>query len=135
MEYIFETTISVRVEAENIRDARSKARTVFADETAGDAFEDGMQRLMIDMRSKSDAQPQSPASPNPEAAPYFVLWREGVPNSPMVKEGDFFREQGGLTQEWGRNWEPINASSIGDARRKIAARHGFELSHIYAGEQ
>lgn len=67
-------------------------------------------------------------------ASYFVLWRENVPNAPMVKEGDFFREQGGLIKEWGRAWEPITATSIGDARRRIASRHGVALSPIYAGE-
>jgi hypothetical protein len=68
-------------------------------------------------------------------APYFVLWRENVPSSPMIKEGDFFREQGGLTADWGMGWEPIEATSIGDARRKIATQHGVELSHIYWGEK
>jgi hypothetical protein len=71
---------------------------------------------------------------NSETAPYYVLWRESVPNSPMVKEGEFFREQGGLSQDWGKNWEPIEASSIGDARRKIGAQHGVKLSHIYYDE-
>jgi len=71
---------------------------------------------------------------NRENAPFFVWWREHVPNSPMVKEGNFFREQGGLTSDWGKHWEPIQASSIGDARRKIAKHHGISLSPIYAGE-
>lgn len=68
-------------------------------------------------------------------APYYVLWRKGVPNSPMVKEGDFFRAQGGLVENWGKHWDPIEATSIGDARRKCAAQHGVELSHIYFGER
>lgn len=72
--------------------------------------------------------------PTRENAPFFVLWREQVPNSPMVKEGDFFRSQGGNVKEWGRNWQPIDARTIGDARRKIAAQHGVTLSPIYSGE-
>lgn len=72
---------------------------------------------------------------NRKNAPYYVLWRPSVPNAPMVKEGDYFRELGGLTAEWGESWQPIQATSIGDARRKIAAEHGVELSRIYYGEK
>lgn len=71
---------------------------------------------------------------NRDNAPYFVAWRENVPASPMVKEGDFFRSQGGNVEDWGKHWEPIDATSIGDARRKCAAQHGATLSHIYHGE-
>lgn len=70
-----------------------------------------------------------------DTAPYYVCWRPHVPNSPMVKEGNFFRSQGGLTGEWGTHWEPIVATSIGDARRKCAAAHGETLSPIYSGEK
>lgn len=67
---------------------------------------------------------------------HYGLFRKDVPTSPMVKEADFFREQGGLEQPWGSNWEPIyRATSIGDARRKFAHRHGITLSHIYDGEE
>lgn len=67
-------------------------------------------------------------------APFYVLWREHVPNSPMVKEGNFFRQQGGLTDDWGKSWEPIDAKTVGDARRKFAESRGVTLSHIYWGE-
>lgn len=66
---------------------------------------------------------------------HYGLFRQHVPNSPMIKEADFFAEQGGLTQDWGKNWEPITgATSIGDARRKIATKYGVTLSPIYSGE-
>ncbi len=68
-------------------------------------------------------------------ATHYVLFRAGVPNSPMVKEASFFKSQNGHLEEWGRAWEPIVAESIGDARRKIADRMGVTLSHIYMGEE
>lgn len=68
-------------------------------------------------------------------APFYVLWRDSVPNSPMVKEGDFFREQGGLEEDWGKYWIPVQASSIGHARWSVANAMGVELSPIYAGEE
>lgn len=33
-----------------------------------------------------------------------------------VKEGDFFREQGGLREKWGTTWIPVSAGSIEEAR-------------------
>jgi len=66
---------------------------------------------------------------------YYGLFRERVPNSPMIKEGEFFKEQGGFTQDWGKSWEPIEASSIGDARRKLAEKYKVKLSPIYSGEE
>lgn len=66
---------------------------------------------------------------------HYGLFRPNVPNSPMVKEAKFFESQGGLSDEWGKAWEPINdATSIGDARRKLAHKYGVTLSHIYLGE-
>lgn len=67
---------------------------------------------------------------------HYGLFREHVPNSPMIKDADFFKSQGGLTQDWGKNWKPIfDANTIGDARRKFAAEHGVALSQIYWGEE
>ncbi len=40
----------------------------------------------------------------------------------FVKELDFFRSQGGFTQDWGKNWIPIVATSIEEARE-----HGCSL--------
>jgi len=36
--------------------------------------------------------------------------------SVFVKELEFFRAQGGFTQEWGRGWVPVVAHSIDEAR-------------------
>lgn len=36
----------------------------------------------------------------------------------FVKELDFFRSQGGFTQDWGKNWLPIVATSIEEARER-----------------
>lgn len=35
----------------------------------------------------------------------------------FVKEGEFFKEQGGLREPWGKAWIPVKASSIEDARQ------------------
>lgn len=67
---------------------------------------------------------------------HYGLFRANVPNSPMIKEAAFFASQGGLTQAWGKNWEPIyGAESIGDARRKFAVKKGITLSIIYLDEK
>lgn len=66
---------------------------------------------------------------------HFGLFRRHVPDSPMIKEAEFFVSQGGLTQSWGTGWTPIyEATSIGDARRKFALAHGVALSLIYQDE-
>lgn len=38
----------------------------------------------------------------------------------FVKELDFFRAQGGFTQEWGRSWIPVVARSVEEARETRA---------------
>jgi glycerol uptake facilitator-like aquaporin len=52
-----------------------------------------------------------------------------------VKVADFFIGQGGLTEPWGKHWKPVQAETIGQARRMGAAMFGIELSHIYLGEK
>jgi hypothetical protein len=66
-------------------------------------------------------------------ARYYVLINEaGV----YTKEGTFFESHGGLTQEWGKNWRPIEATSLYDARNQgIALRRiEFPSSHRTLGE-
>ncbi|HBP0273733.1 TPA: DUF550 domain-containing protein [Pseudomonas aeruginosa] len=46
---------------------------------------------------------------------YFVHRNAGKKVS--VKHGPFFRDQGGLTQDWGKGWTRIKASSIEHARQ------------------
>lgn len=47
-------------------------------------------------------------------ATHYVLVNEaGV----YVKEATFFEESGGLREAWGKNWEPVEAKSLHDARR------------------
>jgi len=54
----------------------------------------------------------------------------------MVKEAEFFKSQGGLTQPWGQRWEPIeDCQTVGSARRKMAEKYNHPLSHIYFGEE
>lgn len=47
----------------------------------------------------------------------------------FVKEAEFFKSQGGLTESWGKNWKgPISAGSIHDARMKGAELFKFRMS-------
>ncbi|MGU1789454.1 dATP/dGTP pyrophosphohydrolase domain-containing protein [Pseudomonas aeruginosa] len=46
---------------------------------------------------------------------YFVHRNAG--KKVFVKHGPFFRDQGGLTQDWGKGWTRIKASSIEHARQ------------------
>lgn len=65
-----------------------------------------------------------------ETAPFYVCIKpfqhpfEEKKATVHVKEGVFFREQGGLTGEWGRHWIAIEATSCDDARLKAHASEG-----------
>ncbi len=50
---------------------------------------------------------------------YMVHCNSG--GSVYVKTLEFFREQGGFVDLWGKNWKPVVASSIEDAREKGCA--------------
>lgn len=56
-------------------------------------------------------------------------------NSVFVKEAEFFKSQGGLTEPWGKKWEPVIAKSIGAARRQVAKKYGIKLSIIHMDEE
>lgn len=45
---------------------------------------------------------------------YYVMRNSG--GAVFVKEGNFFVEQGGLEQDWGKAWKRIEAESIEHAR-------------------
>lgn len=55
---------------------------------------------------------------------YYILINEGrnwqgkKVATVYVKEGEFFKFQGGHTQEWGKRWFSVYAESIEDARKK-----------------
>lgn len=58
---------------------------------------------------------------------YFVLVQG---NTVYVKEGQFFRAQGGTTADWGKAWRAIDANSVEDARRKALSgvcKHGAQV--------
>lgn len=44
----------------------------------------------------------------------------------FIKEGKFFKDQGGLTSDWGKAWKPIKARSL-DHARKIATKIRDEM--------
>lgn len=53
-----------------------------------------------------------------------------------VKEGEFFKSQGGLTKKWGKSWELIQARDLDDARQigiKIR-RERYPNTHYTIGE-
>jgi len=76
-----------------------------------------------------------------KTAPYFVsidtfqLPFEEKKATVYVKEGDFFREQGGLTQPWGKHWTGIHATSLNDARLKAHASEGTACPDWHLEEQ
>ena len=47
--------------------------------------------------------------------PFFYIHTNSG-NSVFVKTEKFFKQQGGLTEKWGKAWTKINASSIEHAR-------------------
>jgi hypothetical protein len=49
----------------------------------------------------------------PKIAIHYVLVE---PWAVYVKEGEFFKDQGGLEEEWGMRWVPVMAGSIEEAR-------------------
>lgn len=78
-----------------------------------------------------------------ETASHFVLIRpftgpmDGKKKATVyIQKGDFFREQGGLTDEWGENWVGIKAESLNDARLKAHASEGTgcPLEHLIDGQ-
>lgn len=81
---------------------------------------------MTDLRPKPAALPLAPR----ETAPYFVSIRtfqhpfQEKKATVYVKEGDFFRSQGGLIEAWGAHWIGIDAASLNDARLKAHASEG-----------
>lgn len=48
---------------------------------------------------------------------YMLLCNE-TSGCVFVKDYDFFVSQGGLTQEWGKRWLELEATSIEDARKQ-----------------
>jgi hypothetical protein len=84
--------------------------------------------------------PDLPLAPR-ETAPYFVIIRsfqhpfEEKKSTVYVKEGDFFRSQGGLTEEWGSTWIGIEASSLDDARLKAHSSEGTICPQWHLGSQ
>ncbi|MGC6777829.1 dATP/dGTP pyrophosphohydrolase domain-containing protein [Pseudomonas aeruginosa] len=46
---------------------------------------------------------------------YFVMRNAG--GAVFVKHGPFFVSQGGLTEDWGKNWKRIRAGSLKHARQ------------------
>lgn len=54
----------------------------------------------------------------------------------MIKEVNFFREQKGHKESWGKSWQEIHdCNTVGDARRKFASSYGEKLSFIYDNEK
>ena len=94
---------------------------------------------MTDIRPSPAPLPTMPR----ETAKYFVLIRtfqhpfEEKKSTVYVKEGNFFRSQGGLNEEWGASWVGIDAGSINDARLKAHASEGTACPawHVMSEEE
>jgi len=59
----------------------------------------------------------------PKLAVHYVLVESWAV---YVKEGEFFKSQGGLEEEWGTRWVPIMARSIEEAREMGVKMRGKE---------
>jgi len=65
-----------------------------------------------------------------DTAPFYVVINsfqhpfEEKRANVYVKEGNFFRSQGGLTDDWGKNWIGIEAKDMNDARLRAHASEG-----------
>lgn len=92
---------------------------------------------MSDIRPNPAPLPLAPR----ETAPYFVSIRTfqhaftEKRATVYVKEGNYFRGQGGLTEEWGEAWTGIEAVSLDDARLKAHASEGTACPRWHLGGQ
>lgn len=62
-----------------------------------------------------EGEATKPAAPHAELSDYYVHTNCG--GATFFKTAEFFASQGGLTQDWGKAWRLVQASSIEDARR------------------
>lgn len=67
-------------------------------------------------KGKYQAQPDMPVEARLEETSTHYVSFNG--SAYFVKEADFFVSQNGLTHDWGKNWKPVIATSIEDAREK-----------------
>lgn len=72
-----------------------------------------------------------------ETAPYFVSISHYSSEhaTVYVKEGNYFRELCGLTEEWGQHWTGIEAVSLNDARLKAHASVGTHCPYWHLEAQ
>lgn len=54
---------------------------------------------------------------------YMTLLNSG--NKVFVKGYQFFIDQGGLKEKWGKNWKPVMATSIEEARKLREKEEGL----------
>jgi hypothetical protein len=54
---------------------------------------------------------------------FAIIANPGAPT--FVKEFQFFIDQGGLRQPWGKNWVVVHADDMDDARVEAIRRSGF----------
>lgn len=92
---------------------------------------------MSDIRPTPAPLPKAPR----ETAPYFVVIRPfqhpfaEKKATVYVKEGDYFRQAGGLIEEWGTHWTGIQADSLNDARLKAHASEGTACPRWHLAEE
>jgi len=69
--------------------------------------------------------PSPPLGPPDTPLRQFYVMFNG--HSWFVKEAAFFRDQGGLTEPWGKHWKSHMATDIEAARSQAAALAGKEI--------
>ncbi len=88
----------------------------------------GLRLTAADALIRLNTVDQPPAGPTeaPHVPTHYILVK---PWAVYVKEAAFFRRQGGLAQAWGREWRPVIAGSIEEARAIGEVRRGSRAAN------
>lgn len=95
----------------------SEAGKAYWDERSEKEKEERKKQARLE-RENLHLKMQLEALTKPKPTVHYVLIE---PWAVYVKEGEFFKSQGGLEEEWGMRWVPIMAESI-EAAREIGVK-------------
>lgn len=85
------------------------------DKTATSVYEEAVQVAAMALKIALHGSSEFPSYKHPYSMkPTHYIHHNG--HSVFVKEATFFEAQGGLQDDWGKNWRPVVANSIEHAR-------------------
>lgn len=105
-------------ERDELREALEHASS--RDHRASPSLCDGCKRVATALVPKR-APLDSPAPIHGEPPNIYYVHANSA-GSIFVKTKEFFEQQGGLMEPWGKAWQPIEAASLADARGEYADR-------------